>query len=147
MHKCMLVKCSNADHPSRDKPSWQGWCFLRLKWEEFGVIILSLQGRQNGRRGNPSCLGGCGPGYLFGEIGLVDRHRHSALTMTIIGEKERSELTFHSSPFNLHTSFTGFFGPRGLPRGNRDNYYLYLSCTRKPQNGKHSHHHPKTLRA
>ena len=31
----------------------------------------------------------------------VDSHELSALAKTIIGEKERSEITFHSSPFNL----------------------------------------------
>ena len=144
MHECIFVKCSNADHPSRDKPSRQGWCFLRSKWEEFGVITLSLRrGLQDDaaiHRGSRNA-----DGFVCSLTGSQWIATGYALAMTIIGEKKRTELTFHSLPFNLHTSFTGFFG--GIS-GNRDNYYLYLTCiVGALQNVKHSHHHPKTLRA
>ena len=45
-------------------------------------LILSLRGRQYGRRGNPTCLGGRGRVCLFAYWVTVDRYGLSALAMT-----------------------------------------------------------------
>ena len=48
----------------------------------MGVLILSLRGGQNGRRGNPSCFGIYFLRVRYGYCGTVDRHAPKGLAMT-----------------------------------------------------------------
>jgi hypothetical protein len=82
-----------------------------------GFLILSWRGGSlSDRRGNPSCLGESGKvGGSFTEGQWIATGY--ALAMTKIGEKERSEFMFHSSPFNILSSFTDFFGNRHGSQG------------------------------
>jgi hypothetical protein len=71
----------------------------------MGVLILSLRGGQNGRRGNPSCLGIYFLRVRYGYCGTVDRHAPKGLAMTrVVRTSVEIAVCSPCRLFNLHSS-------------------------------------------